>query len=329
VEKLRGEGILVFKQFSILGCYYISRAKVHIICKSKLEDLNKYLSYKSLLVNLFHGLHSRRACILSAPRQNKAQWRIDRNKEKMIFFYNRCLLLFVTSKFTQQAFSKLFEVDDFRLPILGMPRLNRLYSKQTDRGYIISNISPFLEKFDTIFAYMPSKRSDGFGRNHDWSHDIDFDKMNNFLLRNNSALIVRSHRHEGYIYPNNTHSNIYGSSAYSQDWSDAIDELIGVDVLISDDSSLVYEFLITNRPILNYFPDHCQFKKMFDMVAIDKNLPSDRIDSFDDLLVSMNAVVQKQYSYDKYNKIRDKYHLYQDSNSSKRVYKYINKILSN
>ncbi|BBB24138.1 conserved hypothetical protein [Isorropodon fossajaponicum endosymbiont JTNG4] len=324
VSKLRNEGIIAFKQSSILGCYYISRAQVHIICKSKLEDLNKYLSHKALVINLFHGLHRVTNNIVPPNHnQHKPQWRLNRNKAKFQKLYNRYLFLCATSEFTRQLYSQLFRVNHSTLPIVGIPRLDRLHSKQTDRKYIIKNISSSLKKFSTIFAYMPS------GRRHKWNNNIDLKKMNEFLLHNNSALIIRSHRAEkSPIHLNKTHSNIYASSSYSQEWSDVVDELIGVDVLISDYSSLTHEFLITNRPVLVYLPD---YQELIDAggsaVNFDLDIPSDRINTFDNLLESMDSTIQQTYSYDKYNKLANKYHLYQDGDSSKRVYEHINKHL--
>lgn len=326
VSRLRNEGIPVFKQHSFFGCYYIARAKVHVISRRTIEDLNKRLSRGALVVNLFHGILRPFVTVAFGSNLGKPQWKINKNKAKMKRLYGRYLLLCSSSELTQQLQSQNFLRDDIStMPIVGMPRLDRLFSKKTDRSYIINNISKSLKKIDTIFAYMPTVRN-----YNNWDGGINFKKMNEFLLNNNSALIIRPHRlSKDFIFLDNSHySNIFVSTSYFKEWSDAIDELVGVDILISDHSSLGHEFLITGRPVLPYFPDWNKFIEVSKIYPkFESELPSNKIDNFDDLLDSMNCVIHKNYSYNKYRKIRRKYHFFQDGNSSKRVYESINKHL--
>jgi CDP-glycerol glycerophosphotransferase (TagB/SpsB family) len=320
IDKLKSEGIFVLRQNSFLGCYYIARARVHIICRRTLEDVNKRLSHGALIVNLFHGMLRPFICSATEANIGKPKWKINKNKLKMKRRYDRYLLLSSSSELTQKLQSEHFlRNDSSTLPIVGIPRLDRLYSKQTDREYITKNISSSMKEFDKIFAYMPT------GREYKLNNVIDFKKINEFLLSNNSALIIRAHRLDrNFIHLDKGYSNIYRSTLYHQDWSDAIDELSGVDFLISDHSSIMHEFLITGRPILSYFPD---WERLIEVGKIETNfeleLPSKKITNFNGLLASMDSVLQGKYSYKRYNEIANKYHFYKDGNSSQRVYKYI------
>ena len=324
VDSLRREGILAFHQYSILGCYYISRAKIHVISRRKIEDLNKYLSQGALVVNLFHGMLRPflNAVHVRESNQGKPQWKINKNRAKMKRLYDRYLLLCSSSTLTQKLQSQQFYRSELStLPIVGIPRLDRLCKKQTNREYLIRHIDASLTAFDLIFAYTPTVRTGG----SEWDNSIDFKKMNEFLLRYNSALIVRPHRLEkSPDFLNKAYSNVYASSSRDKDWNDVIDELIGVDVLISDHSSLLHEFIVSGRPVLPYIPDWDRLLEIGKLeVGFEQELPADRIDDFDQLLVAMHDVVSKTYSYERYKLIADRYHLYQDGKSSERVYDYV------
>jgi len=262
---------------------------------------------------------------------NKPQWKIDRNKAKEKKIFNRYLFLSSTSKIVQQRQALFFSTSVDKLPIVGRPILDQLFSKKTNRKYIINNIDSSLKEFDKIFAYMPGLRSWRLpGKNNEppWDSEINFSRMNDFLTKNNSALIVRQHRlDEISLDLGETYSNIFLSSSYSQEATSAFDELAGVDVLISDCSSLTYEFLVTGRPILIYFPDYKENKDIVNLEDFNSKMPSHLNKDFNELLVSMDDVIKCNYSYDKYNKILNQYHFYKDGNSSKRVYKYIEKYL--
>ena len=324
IKIMRDDGVLAFKPSSVIGCYYISRAKVHVITKTRLEDLNTYLSYNALIVNLWHCITSD---LFENSTTNKPQWKIDRNKARVKKKYERYYFLCSTSKFTQKLQAQYFGIDLLKLPVVGMPKLDMLYSQRESKA---NNTSLLSNEFDMVFAYMPSSRRQG---ELVWDHEIDFEKMNDFLVKNNSALILRPHyRDRSSFNLDKDYSNILlTSSHYSQEWTDVNDTLVGVDVLISDYSSLIYEFLITGKPILIYTPDYTSYSTESYCVLhqtiedFDHKIPSNRNNNLDELLVSMESVINKSYSYKKYNETLEKYHFYQDGDSSRRVYEHITK----
>lgn len=330
IAKLKKQGILAFKQSSLLGCYYITRAKVVIIANDSLADVNKYLTSGTLIINVFHGIPIKNTTIEQYNHKMKNTQTLfrtlsyHRKNQRCKRRLNNQILLCSTSELTQQLFSRCFGVDKDRLPIVGESRNDVLFSDKTNREHIIQNISPKMRDFTTIFAYTPTWRDE-----QSWDMDIDFAKMNSFLLQHNCALIVRPH-HFDKTFENldNTLSNIFISDSYHQEYNDVYDELVGVDVLISDYSSLIYEFLITNRPVLIYTPDYHNFRQMRGfLVDFDSHIPSKRLNNHQELMHAMLDVINGNYNKDKYNKIQNMFHQHIDGNSAKRVYKKINSIL--
>ncbi len=208
---------------------------------------------------------------------------------------------------------------------MGEPRNDILCTKHTNRNYIIKHIDASLKEFTTIFAYTPTWRDRQI-----WDTGIDFEKMNSFLLQYNCALIIRYHNLDNTFSDlSDNHSNIFISNSCIQEWSDAYNELVGIDVLISDYSSLIYEFLITNRPVLIYTPDYQSYKKMRGfLVKFNTHIPSKRLNNYQDLVNAMLDVINGIYDRENYNKIKNLYHKYTDNNSSKRVYEQISSNLT-
>ena len=62
------------------------------------------------------------------------------------------------------------------------------------------------------------------------------------------------------------------------------------------------------------------------MLDFDSHIPDRRINTYQDLIKSMQDVVNESYSYTDYLNILSLYHDYTDNLSSDRVYKYINKL---
>ena len=56
VLALRQRGFDAYYINDFLAYYFIARAKIQFICKTKLSDLNNYLSFNAIKINLFHGI---------------------------------------------------------------------------------------------------------------------------------------------------------------------------------------------------------------------------------------------------------------------------------
>jgi CDP-glycerol glycerophosphotransferase (TagB/SpsB family) len=289
----------------------------------------KYLTNGRLIINIFHGIPIKQVALVNLNQKIKKSYlhtvhynrKIKRLKRK----FSNQIFLCATSELTQQLFSRVIGVDKEKLPIVGEARNDILYSNKTNRDYLVKHISRSMQDFTTIFAYTPTWRD-----KQTWDTGIDFEKMNSFLLQHNCALIIKPHHmDETFSYLDKTYSNIFISNARYQEHHDIYNELVGVDVLISDYSSLIYEFLITNRPILIYTPDYQHYKKMRGfLIEFDTHIPSKRLNNHQDLVQAMLNVINGDYNKDNYNKIRNMFHKHIDSNSSKRVYDEINSRLN-
>ena len=104
-----------------------------------------------------------------------------------------------------------------------------------------------------------------------------------------------------------------------------INELLeNADVLLTDYSSVFYEFLLTNRPVGFLIGDINDYKRGFAMDNPLDEMPGAKISTYEDLISFIEESLNGQDNYaDERRRIRDKVFKYQDGNNSYRLYKWM------
>lgn len=165
-----------------------------------------------------------------------------------------------TSKWTNETnFQHIFSAKRFLTS--GYPR-NDIFTKEADPLdfllcdlYVHSKIST--NSHEKVILYAPTHRENNA------QIPLDFEVLNLFLSRNNFLLIVKLHPFILAYYSSIEQGN-YSHIIFHNAHGDVYPLLKYIDVLISDFSSIAYDFLLLNRPIL-YF--------MYDKEAYIKNVP--------------------------------------------------------
>lgn len=315
ISELRSNGHCAIHAYSFKAYYYIARSKLHFICKSKLSDLHSLLSVKAIKINLFHGTPLK-AVGIAAVNNRKNAFFTNLRIKKLKRRYSKYLFLCATSSYTQQIYSKCFGVSQNKLKIIGHPRNDLISNKSTDRKFINLNAKKNLEGYKMIFSYMPTWRK------YDWDHGIKFDELNSFLVSKNSILYIRPHHLDKNFEGLQNYSNIIIYSYDNSSIYDSHSDLLGTDVLITDYSSLIYDFLLTKRPILIYTPDYCRYEKTTKFTKnFLQNIPYPAIFNSTDLINKLESIMDNKYDYEKYIETLNLYHDFQDNNSSYRLYK--------
>lgn len=320
---LQSKGFKAFNSRSFFAIYYIVRAKLQFICKTKLTDIHSYLSYRATIINLFHGTPLKAVgitCIKNKSNSFFHKRRLNRLRKR----YSKYKFLCATSPFTQNIYSKCFGLSKKKFKVLGHPRNDLISCTPTNREYLSKNSFKNLNNYSFIFSYMPTWRK------NPWNHEIDFEKMNQFLVSKKAILYIRPHHLDTSFNILNSYSNIICPKPSEKPIHDSHHDLLGTDALISDYSSLIHDFLLSKRPILAYTPDFFQYKEKANFcVDYDSVIPAPKIMKFDELIKNMNLIIENKYCYKKYNQLLDLYHSYKDKDSSSRLYQEVKAICMN
>ena len=207
---------------------------------------------KSLYVELWHGIGPKPTGYLGEhPSDEDIR---GYNNMRKIFDY-----VIVPNDFWKVIFAAKFNIPCARVKCLGMPIFD--YFKDSDGKTNLSKaLKVDITKYDKVIMYMPTFRK---GFNHNDVNNINeknifnFESYNEsdldeFLKKNNYLLCVKRHPGEQnvfYAFESENIKNVDEKMLIENDLS--VNEIInGVDMLITDYSSIGTEFLYFNKPIL-------------------------------------------------------------------------------
>lgn len=226
------------------------------------------------------------------------------------------------SKFCTEKFTSAFNLEKLGKKNIiiekGYPRNDYLFNyKKDDINRIKKDLK--LPKDKKIILYAPTFRDNQHtsGVGYTYNLGIDFDKMKNELSRD-YIILFRTHYFVSNSFDFSKHENfIYDVSRY-----DDINELYIIsDLLITDYSSVFFDFANLRRPMLFYMYDLDDYKNNLRDFYFDlKILPGPIVKQEDDLIKEIKNVYRYGKIYDKkYKKFNEKFNYLDDGNSSKRV----------
>lgn len=165
--------------------------------------------------------------------------------------------LISTSDFVNETtLSKVIHATNYK--DFGYPR-NDLFLQESHDAYDLlfcdKTIYNFAkDKFGTehkVALYMPTHRESSKAA----KIPLDFEKLNTFLAQNNTTLIVKLHHFVQELYMHENHSNILFHATHG----DIYPLLKYTDTLITDYSSVYFDFLLLNRPIIFFDYDREEY----------------------------------------------------------------------
>lgn len=239
--------------------------------------------------------------------------------------------LIQVSDFFTEMHSNIFNVDKSKIVSTGFPRNDILLSDKTHKFY------PNIEREKTIL-WFPTYRNHKSGKNSIYKMNINFPygipcisdnndllNLNEYLKKKNILLLIKLHPAEDSSKISSVDlSNIklLDDSIFDVDHSCLYNYLGNSDAVITDYSSLYYDYLLTNKPIGLAIPDIEEYKKHVNLVFDDyeKNIAGEYIYNYNDLLKFIdNVASNNDISFNDRMAKKKLYHKYTDANSGKRV----------
>jgi len=281
-------------------------------------------------------------CIL---KKNKKQFRIfltHGNPVKVTENYIQTIgeydYIVTTSDFFVKPVSKIYNVSKDKVLVTGYPRNDWLFikNKAFEEKY---------KKYDKKIIWMPTYR------NHKNSNDkqsntgikypygvpcinnIDeLKEINSILKKNNTILILKLHPAEDtreLKSLNLSNIEIFDNESFVKEHSNVYNLLSVVDALITDYSSIYYDFLITKKQIGLAIPDIKEYSKTVKLLfdKYEGNIVGEYIYTYKDLIKFINNVINNNdIMHEERMKKVELYDKYHDNNSSKRLVDFFEKI---
>ncbi len=266
INYLRGNKLRAYHPNSPIGLFYCLIAKYHIFNFVE-DDIHKYITQFSNSILLWHGVLPKKLKSLEINTSYILK-KIYKNLNKYFVYPEKNL--------AENIFAR-FPKDKYKLLISNLPRNLILSNKDLQKKdyYRTTNEIKFLEELKkekkNVLGYFPTWRSDGLELFRDIKNMTELDKLDKVLKKNNSIIIVKQHMNsekmDNNILYNQKIENIvdylkklenFRFVKYEFDLNSILEIC---DVLISDYSGVILDYLYLNRPIVTYAPDYISFKK--------------------------------------------------------------------
>jgi CDP-glycerol glycerophosphotransferase (TagB/SpsB family) len=251
VKIINSIGLKAQTKHSLLGYYYTLRASVYFYNNS-FCNIDQWNSSGALRFNLWHGIPLKKIEYDQHPNINLPVYNGPAKKRVFnIDLYKRHDFVLSTSDTVSGILSNAFKVSKEKCVTFGYPRVD-LFSKSKEEvltfinAYEPQNTQHLVNKlscYSKVFVYMPTWRDDG--SNFIEASGIDFMLLNEVLRANDYLFLLKFHHHTE-IGVNTNLSNII----LLNNNLDIYPILPFTDYLITDYSSIYFEYLLLNKEIL-------------------------------------------------------------------------------
>lgn len=309
--------INAFRNLSLLEKikkYYINTTASYII------DCNKFVQKKNIHQKRLHLCHG-------MPYKLVAEYC---NATGDVDF------LLSLSPFFDDNLSNLHLIKKDQIIDLGFPRNDDLFNKEKDIKTLFEN-----KNYSKIILWLPTYRQ-RTNKNSNLSmktsfqlglpiiYNVDNLRLLNALLKDLDILLVlKPHPAQdlSLIKAEDLSNFIILTNKDLENKNINLYEFLGqTDALITDYSSVYYDYLLTDKPIAITTDDFEEYKKVFDFVYdnIFDVIKGEYVNNFDELKSFLKNISSgNDTSKDDRQKIKDLLHKHHDGNSSKRVYEFL------
>lgn len=322
---ITNEDIDKFKSIKYKNVYFVNRNNNIIIILLKLRskiiiDSNDYIrkiNKNQIRIYLTHGMP-----LKNTEEYCKLSGKID--------------YMTVNSEFFSKKLSELFSINEKNILSTGAARNDSIYKSS-------KVLFPAIKREKTIL-WMPTYRNHRKSNTYESKTNIQFkygvpciDKQNQLLELNkileseNVLMIIKLHPQEDRKNIEELElSNIkLLNNDYFKCGETIYDYLQNVDALITDYSSIYFDFLLTNNMIGLAIPDINEYSKHVKIIDDYKtNIVGDYIYNFKDLKEFVINVANKvDKNKNQREKMKIKYNRYDDGEASKRIVDFIEKLI--
>lgn len=322
LQELRSEGHEVHLIASLLGLYYMMRASYGVTSHG-ITDLNRYAVARIKIVETWHGIPIK-PVLLSDPKKKA------RRKFKVLHFlkfffpflakevdFKKLFLICGSGPLTNELCVKIFG-EGIHLASVGFPRLDGLKNINTE-STLVNQLRNFQKDGFRLMIYLPTYRREaefdiiGFFRDN-----LSF--INDNLVSRRIKLFVKFHPFDAHKIDAAFESK---SVFFLSDRSIGNDiyGILGLfDMLVTDYSSVLFDYLYLGRPVYLLTPDRDSYIKsngnfVFDYLDLGIPLPEDWRQLF--------LLLDHDYPIERITQLQDQFHVAVDNRNSERLFKEI------
>ena len=252
--KLKQENKNVCLSHSLKGIYYCLHAKYAFLTNG-VEDVNMYFINGATQIWLWHGMPLKK--ILKSTDKWKQLTKFQLKKSKIINPYNYLNPDYTVSSsdFFTKILIEAFDLPENQILCTGLPRVDAFFCNKTEQ--LCEDIRNKYKDVK-IFFYMPTYRQKEKAYNpFDIKYNFNENEFNSFLEKNNIVILYKPH-----FVDSNINLNIKSERFLLLNdnmFNDLYILLNSIDALITDYSSVFFDFIPSKKPIFLFPFDYSDY----------------------------------------------------------------------
>lgn len=304
--------------------YYFHILTSNVIVKS---HEGSYIDGK-INIQLWHGIPLK--CL---GFMNKVE-RVDCEKRHEI--WNKSIIISYSQMYNV-LMGACYGVSFKNFKITGVPR-NDLLLKSNGR----ENLSRIFNIEDKkVFFYLPTYRESSYGEKNGSQNgyifsNSDLKKLDEYLMENNMIIITKMHPFEEKSYMEYFNKNKFDNILFLTEENivqqniDLYEILNASDGLITDYSSVYFDYLLVNKPIIFFNKDLDNYSSStgFLLEPYEHWTPGPKCFTTDQLITELIKINEEKDDYSSERiEMKKVFHKYTDENSCQRIEKVIEKLI--
>lgn len=304
---------------------YLSLRYLWMVLRSETIVNNSRFPYflvtnpKTVLLQTWHGTPLKRLG-LDQDEVYLPNTTTDRYKQNIVRASEQWNGMLSQNHFSSVHFCSAFALPENKIWETGYPRNDILSLPKTKQEKIVSRVKSTLSipEGKRVVLYAPTFR-DNDTKQAKYNHTFPFD-LSDFAkaLGQNTVLVLRLH----YLVSQSVGKNLEAENIVdASEYPDITELYLISDLLITDYSSVMFDYAITGKPMLFYQYDLAVYRDMLRGFYFDLDeLPGPVTEQYEEMLVlaSNPESFQEEYA-EKYLKFRQKFTYLDDGHAAARV----------
>lgn len=256
-------------------------------------------------------IRKRKTVVLQIWHASGAFKKFGQDTKNRLYKVKSCDYAIASSKKVSAIYSRALNIPDKNVFSLGSPRTDALFDNKKVMAYREKIYKKYsIPPGKKLLLYAPTFRGDGIDQSY--SLNINFSQLV-LGLSDDYVLGVRLHPMVSY--------DLKADNVIDLKDEDLIETLSATDVLITDYSSIIFEYSILERPMIFYAPDLEQYIDSRDFYMDYREFVPGKITKT--LRELHKAIEDKTAEYDKIRKVKQEYFDYHDGLTTERVANFI------
>ena len=316
-KNIQIEGAKVIEYFSIPYFYYLARSKYWVVnCKLPTYILKKE---NQVYLQTWHGTPLKRlAHDIVLDNKDTTFYRSKMSAEEMYNTYDEDVrkynYMISPNPYSTKVFKSAFRINEERLIETGYPRNDILVNSTNDQIVRIKE-KLGLPKDKKVLLYAPTWRDNSYViEGYTFKLQVDFRKWQE-ALGEEYIIVFKPH----YLIINDFDIKAFEGFVYEASATSDIAELYLIsDLLITDYSSVFFDYAILNRPMYFYMFDLDEYASELRGFYFDiyETLPGPIVQNENDLLAQIK---NSNFDYDRLKKFNQEFNEFHDGQCAKKV----------